>query len=480
MSEQVKRTFTTRTPDKPGAFMQACKAIGGHGGNITRVSYKRGALNLFIEVMGTKEQLRAIEQDLGQMAYVSLDAVEPTVLVMEVKIPDTPGSLLPVLEAISRYEVNISYLNSRADENADHQFFNIGMEVKDPASAKRILDEVSGLYMLNVSSYNGSDADLDCTVKYIRLANKIQRLFSLGDDRAVEFISECRDVASLMKSRGQSPDGVLDSILKLAEFIAYHRDLNFKPRITKQALTPETDLVVVEPPCGSNTYILRNGDDLLFVDTGMGIFSDEMITELWEMFPAFFSMGKTILVTHADADRCGLLSVIENARIIVSAKAEARLYDMAVPVGDEDPYNYCYARLSRIITDYVPPERSLVEVIGGAPEEHDGFKPLGRVPFGDLELEVLEGPGLRTRGEMVVLCRQPRLLFTGDIYCNTDDVIPERAEFNSIAPFVPKDPEKDLAALEDTRSKLGEVMDSVGRDGMIVCGGHGSIRRLRS
>ena len=52
-------------------------------------------------------------------------------------------------------------------------------------------------------------------------------------------------------------------------------------------------------------------------------------------------------------------------------------------------------------------------------------------------------------------------------------------EFNRIAPFVPKDPDKDLAALEDARSKLGKVMDSVGRDGMIVCGGQGNIRRLR-
>ena len=50
----IKRTFTTRTPDKPGAFMRACKVIKEQGGNITRVSYKRGGLNLFIEVEGTK------------------------------------------------------------------------------------------------------------------------------------------------------------------------------------------------------------------------------------------------------------------------------------------------------------------------------------------------------------------------------------------------------------------------------------------
>ena len=473
--ELVKRTFATRTPDKPGAFMQACRVIMDHGGNITRVSYKRGGLNLFIEVLASREQLKEIEMGLGDMSYVDFSPKVPIVLVMEVKIPDTPGALFPVLEIIDRHEVNISYLNSRA-ENRDCQHFNIGMEVSDPGVSKEILDEVSQLYMLNVVSYNGNDAALDATVGYIRLANTIQRLFSLEDSKARDFISECRDVATMMSARGQGTDAIFSNILRLANFIGYHRDLNFKPRITKIPITAETDLVSIEPPCGSNTYVLRNDDSLLFVDTGMGIFSDEMITELREMFPSFFSMRKTILVTHADADHSGLLSVIEGAEIVASRKAASRLRDMAIPVKDEDPYNYCYARLGRIITDYDPPAAEQVRVIGPEiPDGHDDFVLLDRIRFGDLDLELYEGPGVRSRGEMVVLCREPKLLFTGDIYANADDVTPERAEFNSIAPFIPKDPEDALAA---ARSQLGKMIDGIGRRGMTVCGGYGAVKTI--
>ena len=472
----MKRTFTTRTPDKPGAFMLACKVIMEQGGNITRVSYKRGGLNLFIEVQATKAQLNAIERGLSEISYVDYTPREPTILVMEVKITDTPGSLYPVLNIIDKYDVNISYLNSRAD-NRNYQYFKIGMEVSDPQVSKKILDEVSEIYLLNVVQYNGNYDLLDCTVEYIRLANIIQKLFSLPDEKVIEFISESRSVSDILMERGQDPKVVFDKILELANFIAYHRDLNFKPRMTQHQITEETTLVVIEPPCGSNTYVLRNGDDLLFIDSGMGIFSDEMVTELREMFPAFFSMNKRMLVTHAVSDHCGLLSVIENAEIIVSRRAEEGLFNMARPNVDSDAYDYSYGRLSRIITDYVPPEKDRIRIIGeNVPEEHDDFVLLDKVRIGDVELEIYEGPGVTSKGETVMISREPRLLFTGDIYSNNKDLTPERAEFNQIAPYVTKD--GDLEALTDTRSKLGKLMDSVGRKGMIVCGGHGNIKEL--
>jgi glyoxylase-like metal-dependent hydrolase (beta-lactamase superfamily II) len=386
--------------------------------------------------------------------------------------------VFPVLEIIDRYEVNISYLNSR-EENRGFQNFKIGMEVSDPTVSKKILDEVSEIYLLNVFSYNGNYDVLDITVGYIRLANTIQKLFSLDDDKVREFVSECRGVTDLLTSRGQDPAVVFDKVRQLADFIAYHRDLNFKPRITQHQLTEETSLYVIEPPCGSNTYVLRNNDELLFVDSGMGIFSDEMITELRETFPAFFSMGKRMLVTHADADHCGLLSVIENAEIIVDQRTADGLFDMARPINDSDAYNYCYGRLCRIITDYVAPERDRIRIIGNAPESHDDFILLDKITFADIELEVFEGPGVHTKGQTVIICRKPKLLFTGDLYSNDKDVIPERAEFNKIAPYLSEDSEEDLGRLTDTRTKLGAIMDSIGRDGMIVCGGHGNVKVLR-
>ena len=118
--EPVKRTYTTRTPDRPGAFMRACKVIMENGGNITRVSYKRGGLNLFIEVEGTRAELNSIEKGLSEMAYVDAEVKVPTVLVMEVKIPNTPGMLFPVLE-IQGGEQGIPELQDRNGGQRPHR-----------------------------------------------------------------------------------------------------------------------------------------------------------------------------------------------------------------------------------------------------------------------------------------------------------------------------------------------------------------------
>ncbi|MBQ7702008.1 MAG: hypothetical protein IJT54_06345, partial [Candidatus Methanomethylophilaceae archaeon] len=81
-------------------------------------------------------------------------------------------------------------------------------------------------------------------------------------------------------------------------------------------------------------------------------------------------------------------------------------------------------------------------------------------------------------GEMVYLCREHKLLFTGDIYANLKDLIPEREEFNGIAPFFLTNVNEDPARLDSTRKQLGKIMDAVGRDDMIVCGDHGNIKKL--
>lgn len=475
--EKILRTFTTRTPDKPGAFMLACKVIMDHDGNIVRVSFNKG-VNLFIEVYATREQLNAIDKELSEISYVDYMPKEPMILVMDVRIKDVPGALYPVLKVIDKYDVNISYLNSKA-ENRDYQNFNIGMEVERPEISKKILDEVATIYPLDVVSYNGNYHDLDITVEYIRLANSIQRLFSQSDDVVKMFIEESKQITEVMKEHGQEPKEVFDSIKQLANFIAFHRDLNFKPRLTEIALTPETTLHVIEPPCGSNTYILRNNDSLLFIDSGLGIFADEMITELREMFPCFFSMEKMMIATHADVDHNGLLSIIEGAKILMTKKTKDILIGHKGDDGIKNVFADCFGRLSRIVNDYEEPNIDSISILGkDVPESHDDLLLIDKFRFGDIEFEVYEGNGGHMKGETILYSREPKILFTGDLYSNLDDLSPERAEFETVAPFLLKNSDSNPELLNSICSKIKDIIDKEGKKGTIVCGGHGAVKRL--
>ena len=473
---KMTRIFTTKTPDKPGAFMRACKAIMDHNGNIVRVSYNKG-VNLFIEVSATEEELNAIDRELVDISYVDEAPPEPTILVMSVRITDVPGALYPVLKVIDKYNVNISYLNSSADMKG-YQDFNIGMVVDNPGVSKKILDEVAELYALDVQDYNGNDSDLDNTVFYIRLANGIQKLFRFDDGKVKQFITEASKVSNTLKARGEDPMEAFENVKKIANFIAFNRDLNFHAKIQQIEVTKDTTLHIIEPPCGSNMYILRNMDDLLFIDTGLGIYTDELMLELRELFPAFYSMNKTVLVTHADPDHCGLLSELDDVRIIVTKKTAERLYVRDASYDDKrSAESLVYDTLARIVTDYIPPKKEYLEIIGDG-NGQDNLNKIKDLKFGDLVLEIYEGRGGHMPGETIILCREPKLLFTGDIYVNSKHLTPEMEDFNKILPFLQTHVEADPDILPGIRTRLGMLMDEVGRKGMIVCAGHGAVQKL--
>ena len=473
---KMTRIFTTKTPDKPGAFMRACKVIMDHNGNIVRVSYNKG-VNLFIEVSATEDELNAIDKELVDISYVDEAPPEPTILVMSVRITDVPGALYPVLKVIDRYNVNISYLNSSADMKG-YQDFNIGMVVDNPGVSKKILDEVAELYALDVQDYNGNDADLDNTVFYIRLANGIQKLFRFEDEKVKQFITEASKVSNTLKARGEDPMVAFENVKKIANFIAFNRDLNFHAKIQQIELTKDTTLHIIEPPCGSNMYILRNMDDLLFIDTGLGIYTDELMLELRELFPAFYSMNKTVLVTHADPDHCGLLSELDDVKIVVTKKTAERLYVRDASYDDKrSAESLVYDALARIVTDYIPPKKEYLEIIGDG-NGQDNLTKIKDLRFGDLDLEIYEGKGGHMPGETIILCREPKLLFTGDIYVNSKHLTPEMEDFNKILPFLQTHVEANPDILPGIRTRLGMLMDEVGRKGMIVCAGHGAVQKL--
>ena len=136
-----------------------------------------------------------------------------------------------------------------------------------------------------------------------------------------------------------------------------------------------------------------------------------------------------------------------------------------------------YDTLARIVTDYIPPKKEYLEIIGDG-NGQDNLNKIKDLKFGDLVLEIYEGKGGHMPGETIILCREPKLLFTGDIYVNSKHLTPEMEDFNKILPFLQTHVEADPDILPGIRTRLGMLMDEVGRKGMIVCAGHGAVQKL--
>ena len=107
----MKKTFITSIPDEPGSFLKPTKIISNLGLNITRVSYNNSIDTniLFIDVDGEESKINEA-YELLKNDDILFKQDNSNVMLMEFKLLDEPNSLVPILELISEFNFNISYI----------------------------------------------------------------------------------------------------------------------------------------------------------------------------------------------------------------------------------------------------------------------------------------------------------------------------------------------------------------------------------
>jgi glyoxylase-like metal-dependent hydrolase (beta-lactamase superfamily II) len=480
--------FVTNMPDKAGAFLRASEIIAKYRGNIVRVSYNKAVdpHMLFLDVEASEHALANIENDLSDIGYINKNITETRVIEVSVKIPDRPGAVLPVLEILNRHAINISYMNSCANDGL-YQHFKFGLLIEKPEIIKTLLDEISLVYQVDIIECDSLEENLDNTVFYIRLANEIQSLLGISTDKTMQFIAESNRILQVLQADGENAGKIFDYIRRFAHSVSSYRGDNFKVNIQKVRLSSFVVLYSIQPYCGSNTYLLRSQDEVLMIDTGYAIYADEMLRVFHELLPDWESLKKRVYITHADVDHCGLLTKLLDAEITVNLKSAEnfkRQQDRLPDYREQTELHLGYSRISQIISDYAPPDLSRLTVFDSdTPQEHESLIPIGHVKIGDLDFTIWEGSGGHLFGEMVYVCREARIAFTGDILVNIQGFSKERAEFNSLAPYLMKSvnvsPNKAREMRRQVFALVREIADQ-NKKPCIVCGGHGPVSELRS
>ena len=170
----MKRVFTTMMADQAGAFLGADRCISRLGLNITRVSYNKAvdAHLLFIEVEGDEARLDEAETALAELGYLPHSMTIGSVILLEFRLEDRPGTLYPVLELIRRYRFNISYISSQ-ENGSGFQDFKMGLFVDNSRDISAFMREAAQLCPVRILDYDRSEKILDNTVFYLSFANEI-------------------------------------------------------------------------------------------------------------------------------------------------------------------------------------------------------------------------------------------------------------------------------------------------------------------
>lgn len=482
-----RKSYVINLPDKTGAFLLASKIIAKYNGNIVRVSYNKAVdlHTLFIDIVASEENLVEIGEELESVGYLTNKISEINVIVVEIKIPEMPGAMLPVLKILDRYDINISYMNSSTNDT-QYQNFKMGLLIENPKIIKMLLDDISELYHIDILDYKDSEKNLDNTIFYIRLANEMQKLLSLNTEKTMEFISESNRILQMLQDKGENPYKVFDYIRRVAYFISKYRGNNFKTDIEKLKINDTVTLYSIQPPCGSNTYIFATADEAVLMDTGYAIYADEMSNIFNQLFHDWNNLSKEVYITHGDVDHCGLLSKLGEVKIHLNEKSADSLHRQSVGIPDyreNNDLSFGYSKLSRIISGYIPPNTDRFDVIDiGTPDEHDELLHIGDFNIANLDFEVFEGSGGHLYGEMIFVCREYGVVITGDNLVNINGFSPERAEFNSLAPYLMGSVNVDSQKATEMRNQIVSLIESIekrNQKSCIICGGHGPISMLK-
>ena len=469
----MKKTYITTMPDHIGAFLKASKCFAALGINITRVSYNKAVdtNTLFLDAEGTAEQLAEADRQLMQIGYLQSVRNDKSVLLLEFCLKDVPGSATDILSLINEFHFNISYISSQ-ENGTSHQLFKLGLFVDDPDRVTSFLAEAEKLCRVRVIDYNHSEKVYDNSIFYNSFVSGLARTLGLSESVQSELLVNANLAMQTLDEQGLSPYKTFDSISRFADLLAACRGSAFAARTSRHRVTDDTSIILIEPPCGSNTAIIQSRGEYLFVDSGYALYEQEMVGLFRSLLPDYDKMKKRILVTHADVDHCGLLHLFDE--ILTSRKSALCLqleYEGKNGFREQNPLHKPYINMCKTLTAYAPPNPQLVHPLWDDPQEQtEPLCQIGFFDFGELHFEVYQGKGGHLPGEIVLIDYAHHLVFTGDIYINMQGLIEKQSQYNQYAPILMTSVDTDpkLCALERKA-----ILQRLGAGKWQIFGAHG-------
>ena len=469
----MKKTYVTSMPNHIGAFLKASKCFSALGINITRVSYNKAvdSHTLFIDAEGTEDLLKKADIELEKIGYLQSNANKTSVVLIEFCLEDVPGSVTSILTLINDFNFNISYISSQ-ENGTDYQHFKMGLYVDDLDKISEFLTEAEKLCRVRVIDYNSSEKVYDNSIFYNTYVMGLSKTMGLSEEVSRELLVHVNLAMQTLDEQGLSPYRTFDSISKFAELLGASKGKAFMPRISTHKISDNTEITLIEPPCGSNTIVIKSNDKVLFVDSGYACYSDEMLEVIKKIVPDFDSIKKTILVTHADVDHCGLLPIFDE--VIASPKTALCLKNEYLGndgYREKNPLHKPYINICKILTSYNPTDPEKITALWNDVEcLTEPLTQIGFFDFEELHFEVYEGKGGHLPGEIVLIDYAKHIAITGDVYINVHGLTPKQAEYNQYAPILMTSVDTDPKLCAEERKA---VIDRLGVGKWQIFGAHG-------
>ena len=474
-------------PDAPGSLHRAAEIIKKYEGNINRIQYDRriDPATVFYEVTASDESFEKITRDLASIGYLQTSLKPLNFLKFCLYLPHKPGALHDFLNFTTSAGANIAFIDF--DDKGRHpDRLTVSLNLEQSSVVDQLLDHLKSRYRLEIIEYDTTGKHLDDTVFYVRYAQEIRKLIGESEeDFLLSFLADANHIVQELMDRGNDPQKVFASILLTGQTLMATIGDKFSAEIQRFPVSETSNLFCFQLPCGGNIFLISTHDENVMIDTGYGIYHDDVMDMLSRY--GFLDEQKIsrIFITHADADHCGAAGfftapVFMHKDTLEIIKKNNRAYGSR---SEHSVLEEFYTKMINLFSRFNSPEHAQCFI--NPPVAMRGMFPvLGIVTIGDLELEILEGLGGHTCGQIYLYSQKAGLLFAGDSVINFSSLTKERADYSSLAAFlvtsVNVDSElakKERKALLDLALETDANLGAAGRR-CLVCGGHGAVSVL--
>jgi glyoxylase-like metal-dependent hydrolase (beta-lactamase superfamily II) len=479
-----KYSFIARMPNRPGALHAAAAVIKREKGNINRLQFDQriDPQTVFFEVTADSGSYRQIERALAELGFLQDTLRSLNVLKFYVHLPHEPGALHELLNHTTSCQANICAIDfDDRGRHPDRLTVTLGLEESE--AAEQLLDLLKSRYRIEIVEYDKTGKSLDQSVFYLRFAQQIREIVGeCNDEFLFRLIGDLNHAAQELMNLGQDPNTVFESILSTGRTLKVTAGYHFFADVQVIRAADDCLLACIQPPAGGNVYLLGTREGVTAIDTGYGIYSQDIRKLMEKVVPGTAEKLSQVIITHADADHCGAGGDYEvpvlmhpGTRDIIRAANRAYGSHSESSVLEE-----IYTTMINLFSSFHPSEDPVL--FSTTPQgKVAGFPVIASIPIGGYRFLVLEGLGGHLHGQIYLYCREIGVLFTGDTIIDFAHLSPDRAAYNTLAVILVTSVNVDSGLAKTERQRLhGLARDTTGtfsdgRTGCLVCGGHGPV-----
>jgi glyoxylase-like metal-dependent hydrolase (beta-lactamase superfamily II)/uncharacterized protein with ACT and thioredoxin-like domain len=479
-----KFSFIAHMPNTPGSLHRAAEIIQKYEGNINRIQYDRriDPATVFYEVTASDDAFGKITQDLHQIGYLQTSLKPLNFLKICVYLPHQPGALYEFLNFTTSVGANIAFIDF--DDKGRHpNRLTVSLNLEQSSVVDQLLEQLKSRYRLEILEYDTTGKHLDDTVFYVRYAQAIRELIGESEENfLLSFLADTNHIVQELMDRGNDPRKVFESILLTGKTMRATTRDKFYADVQKFQVTEQTTLFCFQMPCGGNIFLISAPEEKVLIDTGYGIYHQEVMTMLSRCGLGDDRQVSRIIVTHADADHCGAAGyftapVLMHEGTLAIIRKNNRAYGSR---SEHSVLEEFYTKMINLFSKFNSPGR--IECFSKNTIAMRGIFPvIGMVSTGDLDLEVLQGLGGHTYGQIYLYSQKEGLLFAADSVINFSSLTQGRADYSSLAAFlvtsvnVDSDlAKKERGALLELAVQTDQALSSTGKR-CLICGGHGAV-----